>query len=161
MILGLPRAKQGLCHPKHGGAGGIILWALLTVFLVFFLHFFRKLLYNVGAETGGFELNALKTQLSSMEVRKRDLDKILDVWDCLDLMEERLEDGELISLLKRVYRDDDKLPGLLGDYTRGTCISNTTHAYKNKCYLWTCIDMQYDAIYGILDTFSKLEKVQF
>ena len=36
MILGFPRAKQGLCHTKHGGAGGIILWALLTVFLVFF-----------------------------------------------------------------------------------------------------------------------------
>ena len=25
MILGFPRAKQGLCHTKHGGAGGIIL----------------------------------------------------------------------------------------------------------------------------------------
>ena len=36
MILGFPRAKQGLCHTKHGGAGGIILCALLTVFLVFF-----------------------------------------------------------------------------------------------------------------------------
>ena len=35
MILGFPRAKQGLCHTKHGGAGGMILWELLTVFLVF------------------------------------------------------------------------------------------------------------------------------
>ena len=35
MILGYPRAKLGLCHTKHGGAGGIISWALLTVFLVF------------------------------------------------------------------------------------------------------------------------------
>ena len=34
MILGFPKAKQGLCHTKHGGEGGIILWALLTVFLV-------------------------------------------------------------------------------------------------------------------------------
>ena len=34
-FLGFPRAKQGLCHTKHGGAGGIILWALFTVFLVF------------------------------------------------------------------------------------------------------------------------------
>ena len=34
MILGFPRAKQGLCHTKHMEAGGIILWALLTVFLV-------------------------------------------------------------------------------------------------------------------------------
>ena len=34
MILGFPRAKQGHCHTKHGGVGGIILWALLTVFLV-------------------------------------------------------------------------------------------------------------------------------
>ena len=38
MFLGCPRAKQGLCHTKHGGAGGIILWALLTVFLVSFCH---------------------------------------------------------------------------------------------------------------------------
>ena len=37
MILGFPRAKQGFCHTKHGVAGGIILWALLTVFLVFLL----------------------------------------------------------------------------------------------------------------------------
>ena len=29
------QTKQGLCHTKHGGAGGIILWAVLTVFLVF------------------------------------------------------------------------------------------------------------------------------
>ena len=35
MILECPRAKQGLCHTKHGRAGGIILWALITVFLVF------------------------------------------------------------------------------------------------------------------------------
>ena len=34
MILGFSRAKQGLCHTKHGEAGDIILWALLTVFLV-------------------------------------------------------------------------------------------------------------------------------
>ena len=36
MILGFPRAKQGLCHTKHGEAGGIILLALLTVFLVIY-----------------------------------------------------------------------------------------------------------------------------
>ena len=34
MILGIPRAKQGRCHTKHGGAWSIILLALLTVFLV-------------------------------------------------------------------------------------------------------------------------------
>ena len=34
MILGCPRAKQGLFHTKYGEEGGIILWALLTVFLV-------------------------------------------------------------------------------------------------------------------------------
>ena len=36
MILGFPRAKQWLCLTKHGDSGGIILWALLTVFLDFF-----------------------------------------------------------------------------------------------------------------------------
>ena len=39
MILGFSRAKQGLCHTKYWGAGGIILWALLTVFLVLFNFF--------------------------------------------------------------------------------------------------------------------------
>ena len=50
VILGFPRAKQGLCHTKHGGAGGIILWALLTVFLVLygFDFFFNK---HAGPET--------------------------------------------------------------------------------------------------------------
>ena len=24
MILGFPKAKQGLCHIKHGGAGGFV-----------------------------------------------------------------------------------------------------------------------------------------
>ena len=43
MILGFPRAKQGLCRTKHGGAGGIILWALLPVFLVSFI--FHLLIY--------------------------------------------------------------------------------------------------------------------
>ena len=37
MILGFPWAKQGLCHTKHEGAEGIILWALPTVFLVYFV----------------------------------------------------------------------------------------------------------------------------
>ena len=36
MILGFPRAKQGLCHTKHGGAGGIILWALLSISSLFY-----------------------------------------------------------------------------------------------------------------------------
>ena len=35
MVLWFPRAKQGLCHTKHGGAWVIILWALRTVFLIF------------------------------------------------------------------------------------------------------------------------------
>ena len=35
MILEFPREKQGLCQTKHGRAEGIILWALLAVFLVF------------------------------------------------------------------------------------------------------------------------------
>ena len=38
MILWFPRAKHRLCHTKHGGAGGINLWPLLTVFLVNLMH---------------------------------------------------------------------------------------------------------------------------
>ena len=33
--------------------------------------------------------------------------------------------------------------------------------YRTNVICETCIDMQYYAIYGIRDTFSKLEKVQF
>ena len=44
MILGFPRPKQGLCHTKHRGAGGIILWALLTVFLVFFIYLYMQIM---------------------------------------------------------------------------------------------------------------------
>ena len=52
--LGLPRAKQGLCHTKHGGAGGIILWALLTVFLVY--------LRNTSCEKCNYEIKSLFLQ---------------------------------------------------------------------------------------------------
>ena len=45
MILGFPRAKQGLCDTKHGGAGGIILWAFLTIFLVY--HRLRQFCHGI------------------------------------------------------------------------------------------------------------------
>ena len=48
MILGFPRIKKGLCHTKHGGAGGIILWALLTVFLFCLMLFAVYKIHNYG-----------------------------------------------------------------------------------------------------------------
>ena len=33
MILGFPRAKQGLCHTKHGGAGEVFLVMLILLLL--------------------------------------------------------------------------------------------------------------------------------
>lgn len=91
----------------------------LSILFVFFFNY-RKLLYRVGEETGQEELKNLKAYLSSkVGVGKRTLDQIQDVWDCLDVLEERLSDSEMFPLLKTVYAADVNLPVLLDDFIRG------------------------------------------
>lgn len=91
----------------------------LSILFVFFFNY-RKLLYQVGEETGQEELKNLKAYLSSkVGVGKRTLDQIQDVWDCLDVLEERLSDSEMFPLLKTVYAADVNLLGLLDDFIKG------------------------------------------
>lgn len=92
---------------------------IFKVSYLFFLYY-RKLLYQVGEETGQEELKNLKAYLSSkVGVGKRTLDQIQDVWDCLDVLEERLSDSEMFPLLKTVYAADVNLLGLLDDFIKG------------------------------------------
>lgn len=98
----------------------IIFKFFIYLIFFFFFFFFRKLLYKVGEETGKDELQNLKAYLSSkVGVGKRTLDLIRDVWDCLDVLEERLSDSEMFPLLKTVYAADVKLSGLLDDFIKG------------------------------------------
>lgn len=84
----------------------------------------------MGEETGKDELKNLKAYLSSqVGVGKRTLDLIRDVWDCLDVLEERLSDSEMFPLLKTLYAADENLPGLLEDFIKGI---NCNCNYKNK-----------------------------
>ena len=71
MILGFPRAKQGLFHTKHGGAGGIILWTLLTVFLVL-----RKSVMNVQQETKTLNNSSCSVKLHMSSHWSFKLDKL-------------------------------------------------------------------------------------
>lgn len=74
----------------------------------------------MGEETGQEELKNLKAYLSSkVGVGKRTLDQIQDVWDCLDVLEERLSDSEMFPLLKTVYAADVNLRVLLDDFIKG------------------------------------------
>ncbi|XP_062607236.1 caspase-8-like [Saccostrea cucullata] len=66
----------------------------------------RKLLFKVGEETGKAELKNLKDQLSRCGVGKRTLDQVKDVWDALDLLEERVSERELLRCLRTVYEEE-------------------------------------------------------
>lgn len=93
----------------------------------------RKLLYQVGEETGQEELKNLKAYLSSkVGVGKRTLDQIQDVWDCLDVLEERLSDSEMFPLLKTVYAADVNLPVLLDDFIKDIAIVGATGGQTDK-----------------------------
>lgn len=93
----------------------------------------RKLLYQVGEETGQEELKNLKMHLSSsLGFGKRTLDRIQDVWDCLDVLEERLSDSELFPMLKTVYAADEKLPGLLDDFIKDIVLVGATGGQTDK-----------------------------
>lgn len=98
-----------------------------------FVNIRRKLLYQVGEETGQEELQNLKAYLSSqVGVGKRTLDLIRDVWDCLDVLEERLSDSEMFPLLKTVYAADKNLSGLLEDFIKGIAIVGATGGQTDK-----------------------------
>lgn len=84
-----------------------------------FLGFFfcRKILFTVGEETGQEELKKLKALLSfNSKVGKRTLDQIQDVWGCLDVLEERFLDSELVSFLRIMYAANARLLKIIDDF---------------------------------------------
>lgn len=82
--------------------------------------FLRKTLYNVEEEIGQDELKKLKALLTvKLRVGKRKMDTVKDVWDCLDIMEERLLDSELFPCLKTVYTTDERILEIIDDFTKG------------------------------------------
>lgn len=63
----------------------------------------------MGKEIGQDELKKLKALLTvKLRVRKRTMDKVKDVWDCLDIMEKRLLDLVDVGLLE-----------IIDDFTKG------------------------------------------
>lgn len=52
-----------------------------------------------------------------LRVRKRIMDKVKDVWDCLDIMEKRFLDLKLF--LKNVYLVDVGLLEIIDDFIKG------------------------------------------
>lgn len=90
------------------------------VLLTTYCWFLRKTLYNVGEEIGQDELKKLKALLTvELRVGKRTMDTVKDVWDCLDIMEERLLDSELFPFLKTVYTTDERLLEIIDDFAKG------------------------------------------
>lgn len=54
-----------------------------------------------------------------LRVGKRIMDIVKDVWDCLDIMEERFLDLELFLFLKIVYMIDECLLEIIDDFIEG------------------------------------------
>lgn len=54
-----------------------------------------------------------------LRVGKRIMDIVKDVWDCLDIMEERFLDLELFLFLKIVYMIDECLLEIIDDFVKG------------------------------------------
>lgn len=74
----------------------------------------------MGKEIGQDKLKKLKALLGvKLRVRKRTMDKVKDVWDCLDIMEKRLLDSKLFSFLKNVYPADVGPLEIIDDFTEG------------------------------------------
>lgn len=87
----------------------------------------RKTLYNVGEEIGQDELKKLRALLTvELRVGKRTMDTVKDVWDCLDIMEERLLDSELFPFLKTVYTTDERLLEIIDDFAKGSASAGAT-----------------------------------
>lgn len=63
----------------------------------------------MGKEIGQDKLKKFKALLRvKLRVRKRTMDKVKDVWDCLDIMEKRLLDLVDVGLLE-----------IIDDFTKG------------------------------------------
>lgn len=78
------------------------------------------MLYKVGDEIGQEELKILKALLSfNSRFGKRTLDQIQNVWDCLDIMEERLSNSELFSFLKTVHAANARLLKMIDNFFEG------------------------------------------
>lgn len=72
----------------------------------------------MGKEIGQDKLKKFKALLRvKLRVGKRTMDKVKDVWDCLDIMEKRLLD--LKPFLKNVYPVDVGLLEIIDDFTKG------------------------------------------
>ncbi|XP_048769781.1 caspase-3-like isoform X2 [Ostrea edulis] len=76
----------------------------------------RILLFNIGEETGEKELNYLKESLGKSGVRKRELDHVTDVWDGLDLLEERIRETDHLSFLRNTLGQVEEIKVLLDDF---------------------------------------------
>lgn len=65
----------------------------------------------MGKEIGQDKLKKFKALLRvKLRVRKRTMDKVKDVWDCLDIMEKRLLDLVDVGLLEII---DDLTKGMV------------------------------------------------
>lgn len=74
----------------------------------------------MGKEIGQDKLKKLKALLRvKLRVRKRTMDKVKDVWDCLDIMEKRLLESKLFPFLKNVYPADVGPLEIIDDFTEG------------------------------------------
>ncbi|XP_061195946.1 caspase-8-like [Saccostrea echinata] len=91
----------------------------------------RMLLFKVGEETGKVEFQKLKEQLSRFGVGKRALDHVTDVWDALDLLEEKVSDSELFHCLKTVYKDEE-VQTILDDFNKGIVNEGATGCTPDK-----------------------------
>lgn len=77
----------------------------------------------MGEETGQEEIKTLKALLSfNSKVGKRTLDQIQDVWDCLDVLEERFLDSELVPFLRIMYAANARLLKIIDDFFEGLFI---------------------------------------
>lgn len=95
----------------------------LLLFVCLFVCFCRKILFTVGEETGLEDLQKLKALLSfKSKVGKRTLDQIQDVWSCLDVLEERFLDSELVSFLRIMYAANARLLKIIDDFFEGLFI---------------------------------------
>lgn len=47
------------------------------------------------------------------------MDTVKDIWDCLDIVEERLLNSELFPCLKTVYTTDERILEIIDDFTKG------------------------------------------